>query len=178
VAEEVSGRGARVVLATSAIFLAGCEQVDSHFDTRADLEASTLIEKGWMPDVLPPTARDIEEGHNIDMNNGAGSFEFAAQDSGWMLKSLTPGTPLTTNLRDWADIRSSFRKKGYSAWSFRENDYVWFFFCSEQDLRCDYYMMPDTRQVSFEEKDRPAGISAPAPAAPRAGETGSPSPRR
>lgn len=57
------------------------EQPVNKFATYEDLEKSDLIQKGWLPDFLPKTSKNISERHNLDTNTVEASFEFNPSDS-------------------------------------------------------------------------------------------------
>ena len=83
-----------------ALLLSACDgdvQSSSH-DTRT--EAIDYIERGWIPSVLPESATGIHEWHNVDTNNGHGTFSFAADDSRSFkedLTSISSGRKLPSN---------------------------------------------------------------------------------
>lgn len=72
----------RLVLAgICTLGLAGCfysHEVSRSYSTLA--EAKEDIEKGWIPDCLPPSTHSISDTHDLDLNLGEGSFEFAPEE--------------------------------------------------------------------------------------------------
>ena len=69
------------VLAIGWVALARYERPAQSFDTYADLEASGLIERGWVSRYLPRSARDIHEQHDIDTNQVWAFFEYSPGDT-------------------------------------------------------------------------------------------------
>lgn len=57
------------------------EQTKAEFETYDDLLKSGYIEKGWLPDFLPKSSRNILETHNIDTNHVEASFEYTITDT-------------------------------------------------------------------------------------------------
>jgi hypothetical protein len=71
------------------------------------------IDRGWIPPVLPASATQIRETHDLDTNVGHGTFAFGASDAGQFraaLLPLAPGQPIRTH----AVPRSEFERRGYS----------------------------------------------------------------
>ena len=56
------------------------ENPRSSFSSIAEMEASGLVEAGWLPEYLPPSAFQIEERHNIDTNEVWASFRYEVND--------------------------------------------------------------------------------------------------
>lgn len=60
--------------------LAGCSDViRTEFATRA--AAAEIIQKGWVPSVIPESAAEIREWHDLDTNTGHGTFRFSQDDA-------------------------------------------------------------------------------------------------
>ena len=78
---------ALVVLVT---LLSGCtnDVLSSSHASRAD--AADTISRGWIPSVLPDSATDINETHNLDSNVGHGTFQFGAADMHSFQAALSP----------------------------------------------------------------------------------------
>jgi hypothetical protein len=102
----------RTFVAVIAVGLCGCGDIkSSSHATRA--AAEDTIEHGWIPCVLPASAVQIRESHNIDTNVGHGSFEFGASDAEQLRATLTPVAP-EQPLRAHRVSRSEFERRGYT----------------------------------------------------------------
>jgi hypothetical protein len=66
----------------------GLETCRSRYLGRAEAEADSAIERGWIPPFLPGSARDIREVHNLDLNWVIGRFGFAQDDLAEMVASV------------------------------------------------------------------------------------------
>jgi hypothetical protein len=66
------------------------ETISSHAPTRA--EAADTIARGWLPAVLPASAMDIRETHDLDTNIGEGAFAFHPRDAA-SLRAALVATP-------------------------------------------------------------------------------------
>lgn len=61
------------------LLLVGCrERFDSYSKTLQ--QARPLIENGWLPSGLPPSASDIRERHDLDTNETWATFAFSASE--------------------------------------------------------------------------------------------------
>lgn len=56
------------------------ENPKSSFPSIAEMEASGLVDAGWLPGYLPSSASQIEERHNIDTNEVWASFRYTVGD--------------------------------------------------------------------------------------------------
>ncbi len=68
----------RSVLAIFAMLaLTGCSDVvTTRFANLADAKSQRAFERGWLPPLLPDSARAIVERNNLDLNTGTGSFAY------------------------------------------------------------------------------------------------------
>jgi hypothetical protein len=74
-----------------AFLAAGCsETFESRYFDWKEAKQDGAFERGWLPDWLPPSARDIKEIHNIDTNKGA--FSFSVQ-TGWSPREIASCGP-------------------------------------------------------------------------------------
>ena len=89
----------------------GCNDVQrSSHATRA--AADHAIRQGWIPSVLPESALDIGESHNLDANAGHGTFRFGPSDAGSFRSAMTP-VSATERLRTQNIDRAGFEGRGY-----------------------------------------------------------------
>ena len=52
----------------------------SHYANLAEARHSGIIERGWVPELLPAGSTDITEIHDLDANTGTGTFRFPSAD--------------------------------------------------------------------------------------------------
>ena len=97
--------------------LVGCtdDVVSSRHQTRAD--AADIVDRGWIPAVLPDSARDIRESHNLDSNVGHGTFVFGATDADAFKAALVP---IPADHPAKAESRSTLQRSGYLLYSFED----------------------------------------------------------
>lgn len=68
----------RSLLAIFALLaLTGCSDVvTTRFATLADAKSQGAFARGWLPPMLPYSARSIVERNDLDLNTGTGSFDY------------------------------------------------------------------------------------------------------
>lgn len=62
--------------------------IHSHYNTFDEAKKSGEIERGWLPDFLPPSATDIQEIHHIEIDRIRVEFSFSKYDLSF-LKSFS-----------------------------------------------------------------------------------------
>ena len=66
---------------TAALLLIACSGVtDESYATYAEARDAGLIDRGWMPDFVPPSATDIHEVHDLDTNAQILTFSAPGSD--------------------------------------------------------------------------------------------------
>ena len=79
----------KLFLIVLSVFIVSCsENIDTFY---ADIHDSRLVEaigKGWVPGILPGSAREIYETHNLDTNRVWMKFKFSSADIKIMIKKL------------------------------------------------------------------------------------------
>ena len=64
-------------------------QINRYTDKEAAVDAKA-IEKGWVPALVPDSAYEIEETHDLDTNELFGKFSYKEADEKALLAKLTP----------------------------------------------------------------------------------------
>jgi hypothetical protein len=54
----------------------------------AEAQADRVFERGWIPNVLPPTAGPISEAHNLDTNTRCARARFPSASRGTIVSAL------------------------------------------------------------------------------------------
>ena len=60
----------------------------NYYANKTEVIADNAIERGWIPSILPKSAYDIKEKHNLDTNELNGSFKYLEEDENDFLKYL------------------------------------------------------------------------------------------
>ena len=71
------------------LLVAACDVVERYYPTRAAAEKDRLFERGWLPEIIPPSSRRIKTRNDLDLNTSTGEFYFDNQDLTGFLKHLT-----------------------------------------------------------------------------------------
>jgi hypothetical protein len=82
---------ALAVLAAFVIWLGYWELVEERDGSRVDAEEARLFERGWLPVLIPHSARNIELVNDLDINTSEGSFEFDPRDAEGFIQAMTDG---------------------------------------------------------------------------------------
>jgi len=61
------------------------------YDTYAQAKQEGALERGWLPKLLPTSAYDIFEKHNIDTNEIEGYFRYKEADEPALLEQIEKG---------------------------------------------------------------------------------------
>jgi hypothetical protein len=119
-----------LILLTLFVFTGCNEVVTTRFATLADAKAQGAFERGWLPPVLPDSARAIVERNNLDLNTGTGSFDYDLNERPGYLERLSQAgavsrsdgdsdiLAVTTHQSRW-EIRLP-RNAGSAEWSVRQ----------------------------------------------------------
>jgi len=112
-------RFAPLVAAAAILALSSCEKVTKRYATLNDARRDGLFDRGWLPDILPPSARDIRITSDLDVNSSEGEFSFDAIHFAAFVAQLRP-------------VGESFQ---YSA-----DRYTWTFSCDSARGHCRFSM--------------------------------------
>ena len=105
---------AHAILALTAILLVGCdESVRLSYSTRAEAEADSPFARGWLPEIIPASSREITMVNDLDLNLSEGEFAFDSADHDKFVSHLVrmPGHD---------DAQSKFYE--YGEWGFWIDD--------------------------------------------------------
>ena len=61
----------------------------NHYSDLQAVKEQQAIEKGWVPALLPPSAYEIAETHDLDSNEVYGTFRYKEPDEAALLSTLT-----------------------------------------------------------------------------------------
>ena len=129
-----------IVAIALTLALFGCDSVTSRYDTIEEARADGLFDRGWLPDVLPDSANSIRAKNQLDTNWSEGEFSFLPSDADKLFDKLSEGAPPVSRLGDWDETVSRYTSRGYSAWSYHDEESTWAFFCQGPLGRCEYIM--------------------------------------
>jgi hypothetical protein len=70
------------VALSTLFYLDYLERPRSYFSTFAEMEGAGMLAAGWLPEFLPRSAVEIQEGHDVDTNEVWASFKYQVGDNG------------------------------------------------------------------------------------------------
>ena len=122
------------------VALAGCplDVVVTRYDSLEEARQERLFEKGWLPDILPPSAHAIRTANNVENSTSRGEFEYSDTDAGTFFKVLDLGAPEAAPVDGWQVLTRDYRRSGHVAWQYRKRSYTWVFFCHPARDACEY----------------------------------------
>ena len=84
-------------------------QINKYEDIEVVKENKAIL-NGWVPAILPDSAYDITETHDLDANTLFGSFNYKEQDEAGLMKHLTVKNDMDNTL-EWGDFLFRVDKK-------------------------------------------------------------------
>ena len=130
VVNHVPRRMSSVVAKVTMLALTGCsDEVTTRFPHLSDAKAQGALERGWLPPLLPASARAIVERNHLDSNTGTGSFAYDLPERPTYLEGHSRAgavtrvegdsdiLTVTTHVSQW-ELRLQ-RTSGSAEWSIR-----------------------------------------------------------
>jgi hypothetical protein len=132
----------RLSVLAVAFSLGACDVATDHYATLVDARADSLFQRGWLPDILPPSSHDIRTSNDLDLNTSSGQFHFKPQEFPQFAASLQPYTSRRSSLAGVEDDVSSFTNRGFTPYEYATLETVWVFLCDVPQGVCEYRMWP------------------------------------
>lgn len=132
----------RCTVAILALALVACDVVTNRYATISEAREDRLFERGWLPDILPPSSVRITVSNDLDLNTSEGEFSFASSEFPAFRAHLATGAPERAPFRGWSSLVRGKLSEGYGAWQVQREVYTWVFLCHERDGHCVYRMWP------------------------------------
>jgi hypothetical protein len=123
------------------LLIGGCsDTVTKHYATRANAEADQLFERGWLPSLIPASARDITTSNDLDTNKSEGEFRYDTKETNEFLRHLKPYSGQKLPLSRWQTFVVEKKKEGYDAFEYAADKLVWIFLVNERTGHVRYVM--------------------------------------
>jgi len=71
------------------VYLDLSEIEKNFYSNKQDVLKDNAIKRGWVPEILPDSAYDISEVHDIDTNKVEGSFQYLEKDEKNLLSAIS-----------------------------------------------------------------------------------------
>jgi len=128
------------VLAALVMGVCACDDVSKRYATLQDAKADDMSAKGWLPEVLPPSSRDLRISINLDLNVSFGEFHFDPGEFKLLVSRLHPYARSHSPFVNFDDKVKDFVEDGYPVYEFTEDGSKWVFFCKPDRAVCTYSM--------------------------------------
>jgi hypothetical protein len=130
-----------LILLVSIFLLGSCNDVvSSYYPTRAEAEADRLFKRGWLPDYIPASAREIRTSNNLDSNTSIGEFRYSSTETDDFLIYLKPYSGQRSKSDRWRDEISKYRNEGYDAFESAVDRTNWIFLLNNTRDHVRYLM--------------------------------------
>ena len=122
------------------LLLIGGDVDTDRYATLREARADRLFMRGWLPDILPPSARKIRTSNDFDLNASEGEFRFASTDYRAFASRLRPYSSLPGRWSGFDGYVKKMQRRGYQAGVFSDEESTWLFVCEPKGGRCEYKM--------------------------------------
>ena len=122
------------------IFVLPRDVVTSRYTTLAAARSDNLFERGWLPDILPPSANSIRTSNDLDVNTSEGEFSFSPSDYSFFASHVRPFKNVEAPFANFAESVARMQSRGFQPSVYVEEKTTWVFFCKEEAGYCEYNM--------------------------------------
>ncbi len=136
-----------IVALGGALALIACSDQTSSYSTLAEARNARVIEKGWMPAILPNSTRSVTLTTRVDAARGWGGFNFECADFAEFESNLSTHS-LSSRLPRGVTIGSIQDRiaKGWRGGLFSSGRTQWVFACDVRDegeCRCEFEVLQE-----------------------------------
>ena len=125
-----------------ALFMiVGCsDNVTDHYANRTKAEKDHLFERGWLPSIIPTSARDITTSNDLDINISEGEFRYDPKETNEFLRYLKLYSGQKPMVDSWQADIAKHQKEGYSSFEYASDKTVWIFLVNVRTGHVHYLM--------------------------------------
>lgn len=105
------------------LIVPSCDKVSERYGTYALAKEKGLFSRGWLPDIIPTSSRDILGTHDLDLNISDGEFSFLPDDAPIFISQLTPSSWSELNV----DAEEKLKTDGYLPYEYVHEGSRWVF---------------------------------------------------
>ena len=116
-------------LLLAGLLAAACSGAGKTYATLADARAARLFERGWLPDILPPSSQRIAVATDLYLGVADGRFEFAERDSAAFFSRVKPATVTSRWKPEWKEFHVRWSNSGFRGYTFGNDMSSWLFMC-------------------------------------------------
>ena len=129
-----------LVVLLGLVYLLPSDVVTSNYRSREDARSDRLFGRGWLPDILPPSAHSIRVSNNLDFNTSNGWFSLNASEFPMFAGNLRPYQPVRSPFAAYDEHIEKMMRKGFQSFLYEEGETVWVFHCKARTAYCEYDM--------------------------------------
>lgn len=129
-----------VVGLVGLVLLLPSDVVTSRYASIAAARADNLFDRGWLPDILPPSANAIRTSNDLDLNTSEGEFSFVPSDYSFLASRFQQSTAANTPFANFEKRVARMQNKGFLLGTYAEEKTTWVFFCKPEKGYCEYTM--------------------------------------
>ncbi|MCP5304349.1 MAG: hypothetical protein H6953_02790 [Chromatiaceae bacterium] len=133
-----------ILLALIASALSACDVVSTSYPNRGEATANGQIANGWLPEIIPSSATEIETNNDLDLNVSWGKFKYAKANHREFFAQLSLPSR-TSPFENWQETLAEHQARGFEIGEYAEVQQVWVFFCSKAVAKCEYRMWLERR---------------------------------
>ncbi len=122
--------------------LAGSDLVSDHYPTMQSARDDMLFRRGWLPEIIPESSRDIETNNYLETNTSWGEFSFDPTDYREFLSHTEPVLDTIDQYPLWLDEISHAQSRGQDVVVHVEYGNTWLFICDPDKGNCEYRLRP------------------------------------
>ena len=129
-----------VTLLITTFLLMPSDVVTTRYSSLAEARTKLLFTRGWLPNILPESSKNIRTSNDLDINISEGEFEFSPQE--WLSFSarLEPYSKISNPFRDYEGYILRMLEKGFIIRVHENEGTAWVFFCKSDKGYCEYQM--------------------------------------
>lgn len=129
-----------VLSALCAVVLSGCLDRSDDYDDIDDAKAGHVFEKGWLPDLLPASTRDLRVTTTVEDSAGRGKFNFDPKDYAAFIANLSAYDGAMSKVEKDNRSIKKLLDKGYEAYTYASGATNWIFLCNQKEGHCDFFV--------------------------------------
>ncbi|TXH67912.1 MAG: hypothetical protein E6Q88_10275 [Lysobacteraceae bacterium] len=120
--------------------LSGCLDKTDHYSSLNDARSDRLFERGWLPDMLPPSTYDLEITTSVEVSSGHGRFHFDQGDYPPFSTRLSKYNGVMPKLETYHAAIQQLLEEGYAPNSYASGPTNWIFLCDQKKAVCEFFV--------------------------------------
>lgn len=119
----------------------GCQSgtVKNTYVTLQDARNDNVFVRGWLPDILPPSAKNIDITKDLDLEMSSGSFGYELADEKKFMERLGGAPTIRIGLQ-LDQYRPGNNKDLYNRYEYQHGSSSWIFLCLRTGGFCKFEM--------------------------------------